>query len=171
MPTIHVCPWVEVPHVAARIRPARLITLLDPTDVAETPPEVHPDLHLRVGVNDISEPLMGMTAPDERHVAQLVAFLKEWDAAAPLLVHCYAGISRSTATAFIAMSLLNEGREAEAARKIRETADHAQPNRRIVALADDLLGRGGRMVDAVAAMGPARPTYLGHHITLPARLG
>jgi predicted protein tyrosine phosphatase len=69
------------------------------------------------------------------------------------------------------MCLLNEGREAEAARLIRETADHAQPNRRIVAIADDILGRQGRMVDAVARMGPARPTYLGYHIMLPARLG
>jgi len=170
MPTIHVCPWEEVPAVSALIRPVRLITLLDPTNVSDTPPEVRPDLHLRIGMNDIAEVVPGMTPPGVEHVERIIAFLRDWDVKAPLLVHCFAGVSRSMATAFIAMSILNEGREAEAARIIRDAADHAQPNRRIIALADDLLGRGGRMVDAVAAMGPARPTYLGRHVTLPAYL-
>ena len=171
MPSIHVCPWAEVPRVASLVRPVRLVTLLDPADVAETPPEVHPDFHHRVGINDIADHVDGMVAPDTHHVEGLVSFLREWDASAPLLVHCWAGVSRSMATAFVAMCILNEGREAEAAMIIRAEADHAQPNRRIVALADDLLGRGGRMVDAVAAMGPARPTYVGRHVTLPAFLG
>ena len=36
---------------------------------------------------------------------------------------------------------------------MRRAARHASPNRRIVALADDIMGRRGRMADAVAAMG------------------
>ena len=37
--------------------------------------------------------------------------------------------------------------------RMLRAAKHAYPNRKIIALADDILGRRGRMVDAVEAMG------------------
>jgi predicted protein tyrosine phosphatase len=64
--------------------------------------------------------------------------------------------------------MLNEpGREADIARMLRARAPHAQPNPRLVALADDILGREGRMVDAVDAMGPARVVFEGVLFSLP----
>jgi predicted protein tyrosine phosphatase len=87
-------------------------------------------------------------------VTDLIAFARDWDESAPMLIHCWAGISRSTAAAFtIACERSAPGKEAAIARALREAAPHAYPNRRIVALADDLLGRRGRMVDAVEAIG------------------
>ena len=59
-----------------------------------------------------------------------------------------------------------EGREMEAARSLRRAAPHAQPNRRIVTLADRILGREGRLVAARQAMGPATPAYEGPLVTL-----
>ena len=45
--------------------------------------------------------------PCEEHVADLVQFALDWDRKAPLLIHCWAGISRSTAAAFITLCALN----------------------------------------------------------------
>ena len=71
-----------------------------------------------------------------------------------MVVHCWAGISRSTAAAFIAVSALNPQRDvAELARTVRALSPSATPNARLVALADDMLSRGGTMVDAVRAIG------------------
>ena len=73
---------------------------------------------------------------------------------APMIVHCWAGISRSSASAFILACDRNpQADEHLIAMRMRRAAKHAYPNRMIVALADDILGRRGRMVDAVEAMG------------------
>ena len=45
------------------------------------------------------------------------------------------------------------------ARELRRRSDTASPNRRIVSIADDLLGRNGRMVDAIDAIGPGTTAY------------
>jgi predicted protein tyrosine phosphatase len=102
----------------------------------------------------------GYVAPCEEHVSKLIAFARGWDRAAPLVVHCYAGISRSTAGAFVAACALSPGRaELRIAQALRQRSDTASPNRRIVSIADDLLGRGGRMVDAINAIGQGTMAY------------
>jgi predicted protein tyrosine phosphatase len=72
-----------------------------------------------------------------------------------MVVHCYAGISRSTAGAFVAACALNPDRdEQRIAWDIRRASRTAQPNARIVSIADRLLKRDGRMVRAVETIGP-----------------
>ena len=111
--------------------------------------------HLRISMDDITEHMEGFVAPNETHVADLLNFVRGWDRAAPLVVHCYAGISRSTASAFAAACALNPHRdELTIARKIREASPSAFPNRLIVTLADRALGREGRMLRALDAIGP-----------------
>lgn len=144
----------EVPALIARRRPSHLVTLLDPATMIETPAGLGADRHLKLAVNDIAEPTEGLIPPDESVVLRLLAFGRTWDETAPMLIHCWAGISRSTASAFtLACERSPEADERAIALAMREAAPHASPNRRIVALADDMLGRRGRMVDAVAAMG------------------
>jgi predicted protein tyrosine phosphatase len=80
--------------------------------------------------------------------------VRGWDRGSPLVVHCFAGISRSTAAAFVSVCALNPDREELAvARALRDASSTACPNLRIVALADAVLGRGGRMVAAIDAIG------------------
>jgi predicted protein tyrosine phosphatase len=87
-------------------------------------------------------------------VEQIFEFARGWDAGTPMVVHCWAGISRSTATAFaIACERNPRADEMEIALAMRRASSAALPNRRIVALADEILGRRGRMVHAVEAMG------------------
>jgi predicted protein tyrosine phosphatase len=152
--TLIICGLSEVPNVIAARRPSHMITLLDAASMIETPAPLAPARHLKLGVNDIAAPAEGLIPPDEETVLKLLAFSRDWDETAPMLVHCWAGISRSTASALvIACDKSPEADERAMALAMRQAAPHAFPNRRIVALADDILGRRGRMVDAVDAMG------------------
>ena len=152
--TLIICGLSEVPRLVEARRPSHLITLLDPASMIDTPAGLEAARHLRLGVNDIAEPMEGLVAPDEKVVAQILAFGRDWDESAPMLIHCWAGISRSTASAFmLACERSPEIDERTIAMAMRKAAPHAYPNRRIVALADDMMGRGGRMVDALEGMG------------------
>lgn len=168
MSAIYVCPKSKVPSVTQQIRPSHLITLLDPRDEMPTPDDILAHRHLKLGMHDISTSAPEYTAPDELHVRELLAFAKDWQRQQPLLIHCWAGISRSTASAFaIACMLTDPGNEKELALLLRQRAPHAQPNLRIVAFADKLLDRNGRMVDAVDAMGRGRSVVEGTTFSLP----
>lgn len=152
--TLIVCGLADVEPLIAARAPSHLITLLDPATMIATPDGISPERHLRLGINDIAEPMEDMVAPDAAAVARILAFGRTWDEAAPMLIHCWAGISRSTATAFVlACERSPAADERGIALALRRAAPHAAPNRRIVALADDLMGRKGRMRAAVDAMG------------------
>jgi predicted protein tyrosine phosphatase len=164
---IYVCSLHEMPEHVRTLRPGYLVSLVQPEFQPPTPSGVRADRHLRVAVDDVSEPGYGAVVPEEDHVRELLAFLQRWPGDEALLLHCYAGVSRSTAAALIALSLEDDGREMEAARILRAAAPHALPNTRIVELADRLLGRGGRLVAAREAMGPAALVFEGPLVELP----
>jgi predicted protein tyrosine phosphatase len=152
--TLIVCSLSDMPGVVRRRQASHLLTLIDPGTPVERPLGVLESRHLRLDFNDIDAPTAGYQAPDAASVARILAFSRSWDASAPMVVHCFAGVSRSTASAFaIACERSPDIPEAQIALKLRQAASHASPNRRIVALADDLLGRRGRMVDAIEAIG------------------
>ncbi len=118
-------------------------------------------------MSDIVEPLDGHILPGAEHVETLLGFVRGWEREAPIVFHCYAGISRSTAAAFItACALAPEHPEDDIARRLREASATATPNARMVALADDMLSRGGRMVDAVRRIGRGADAFEGTPFTL-----
>ena len=93
--------------------------------------------------------------------------MQGWDRRAPIVMHCYAGISRSTAGAFITACALNPARdEAGIARAIRGSSATAMPNVMLVGHADRILGRKGRMIAAVEALGPGKPALEGEPFRL-----
>ena len=168
--TIIVSPLSQIHDVIRARRPSHMITLLDPEHLIDTPQAVAPERHLRLAVYDICAPIQHMTPPERRHVLQILEFARSWHEREPLLVHCWAGISRSTATAFILACERNPHvPEQDIALRLRQASSTAYPNRRIVALADDILGRAGEMVRAVEAMGPNEASYEGEPFDLPAR--
>ena len=149
-----VTPLSRLPQVIRARGPSHLLTLLSPEDLIPTPPGFAPARHLRLGMDDISAPMAGLIAPDAAMVEEILAFGRSWDASAPMVIHCFAGNSRSTASAFvIACERDPRADELEIALGMRRASPSAFPNRRIVALADDILGRQGRMLEAVEAMG------------------
>ena len=142
-----------MPDVVERMRPHGLISLLPHSDQPPTPLGIRDGGHLRILVDDIDEPQMGYTAPAREHVVELVAYLRALPARAPLVIHCLAGVSRSPAAALVALALDAPGREAEAAHLLRAASPFASPNRLLVSLADQVLGRNGALVAALDAMG------------------
>ena len=122
---------------------------------------------LRLAFNDIDAPRDGLVAPDDAHVMALLDFAAGWDGERPLLVHCWAGVSRSPAAAYIiGCARLPRGEEAGLALALRTTAPFATPNPRMVALADARLGRDGAMIDAIRAIGRGAEVGLGVPFTL-----
>jgi predicted protein tyrosine phosphatase len=152
--TIHVCGVAALEATAGDIGATHVVTLIRDHGPIPTPKGVLTANHLRVDINDITAPSDGLVHPQEEHVAEVLNFIRAWDHRSPMIVHCYAGISRSTASAFSGLCLLNPDiPEVLIARRLRQASPTATPNRLIVSIADDILGRGGRMVDAVDAIG------------------
>lgn len=151
---IYVCPLSAVDELIVKLGCSHLVTLINHETMIETPRAILPGKHLKLAMNDIVEPRDNLVPPHEAHVEELIAFTKSWRRDAPMLVHCWAGISRSTAAAFISLCTLNpERNEGDIAQRMRKLSPTAYPNRMLVSLADDILGREGRMVDAVDALG------------------
>ena len=118
--------------------------------------------HLILSMNDIVVEQPDMTPPGEKHVRMLLDFARSWDRRAPLLVHCFAGISRSTAAAYIVTAALAPHREeAEIAATLRRLSPSATPNLRLISIADRLLDREGRMVDAIESIGRGADAFEG----------
>ena len=139
-----------------------VVTLLAPDTPSERPHGVDPGNHLKLHFHDIAAPLDGHTPPLAGDAAKLIAFFESWDRADPMLIHCWAGISRSTAAAYTALCLLRPQADEEAlAQELRAASPSATPNRLIVSLADDILGRNGRMVKAITSIGRGADAFEG----------
>ena len=151
---IHVCSLSRLHETIEDTGARHVVSLIGDEARLERPAAIAPENHLWLRLHDISSPLDGYIIPGEQHVAELIGFVRDWDRRAPLVVHCYMGISRSTASAFAAVCALNPRRaENDIAQALRAASPTATPNSRIVSLADRLLGRNGRMVAAIETIG------------------
>jgi predicted protein tyrosine phosphatase len=160
--TIHVCPLSKLEATVAASGARHVVTLINAATVVVRPAAVLPENHLFLGVSDIVEPIDGHIIPSEDHLERLLAFAQRWDRSTPLVVHCWAGVSRSTAAAYAIACALNPSLdEMEAAQALRAASPTATPNARIVALADGRLGRAGRMVAAIGAIGRGADCFEG----------
>jgi predicted protein tyrosine phosphatase len=159
---IHVCSLADLHPTVKDTGASHVLTIMANVAQVQRPPSIVDANHLRVQVDDITEVMDGFVAPNEGHITQVLNFVRGWDRNAPLVVHCYAGISRSTASAFAAACMLNPDRdERDIALRIRAASPIASPNRLLVTLADKALGRDGRMVRALDEMGPGNLTVIG----------
>lgn len=168
MPRLLVIPLSALEDSIAAHQPSHLVSLLSPQHMIATPAGFPMARHLKLGVNDVADPAAGTHPPGRDHIDALLAFSRDWDAQAPLMIHCWAGISRSMASAFTVLcDRLGPGREIEIARAMRRRAPHAAPNTLLVAHADAALGRNGAMLAALNTMGPARMVEEGVFTDLP----
>ena len=159
---IHVCSLARLYATVDETGARHIVTLLRLTDRVERPRNIAPENHLVLAVDDIAMPMEGYTVPAQEHVERLIDFVGQWDRAAPMVGHCYAGISRSTAGAYVAACALNPARdEQQIAWDIRRASRTAQPNVAIVSIADRLLKRDGRMVRAIETIGPGQAAMEG----------
>jgi predicted protein tyrosine phosphatase len=119
-----------------------------------------PHRRLELRFHDVIDPAPGWVLPQQEHVERLLAFgrdligenLRAGEAASAgshLLVHCHAGVSRSTAAAALLLVQAQPERSSAAAlAAIAAVRPRAGPNLRISEGGDALLGRGGELVAA-----------------------
>lgn len=164
---IHVCPLSRLAETVTRTGARHVLSVINAGTPVVRPAGIAPGDHLFLGFNDIVEPQPGLIHPAEEHMRALLDFVRRWPREAALVVHCYAGISRSTASAFIAACALNPRRdETEIAAQLRRASPSATPNARLVALGDAALGRAGRMSAAIAAIGRGADAFEGEPFAL-----
>lgn len=156
-------------HEAAHIlrsaeRGPRVRHLLSIGDPGQDPPPGyldHPSRKLYLQFHDIDVVPGGpwanlFRAPTMQDVEAILRFGEEIQGG--LLIHCQAGISRSTAAAAVLVAArLGPGRELEAAELIRRVRPIAWPNRLLVAHGDDVLGLEGRLSAAIQEVCYDRP--------------
>jgi predicted protein tyrosine phosphatase len=167
MPYLVVCPLSKLQDTATATGAKRMLTVINAGTPVTRPAEIDEAQHLFLGFNDIALPMEGMTLPGEEHVRAILDFAQDWDRDTPMIVHCFAGISRSTASAYaIALALNPELDERELALDLRWRAPSATPNPKLIEIADAVLGREGRMVDAIRAIGRGADAYEGEPFRL-----
>lgn len=155
MSFIVVSPLTRIAEMAVRHRARDMVTLLSEGHDFHRPGVIAPERHLVLRMHDIGCATAGtMTGPQEAQIEKLIDFARAWDREAPLIIHCWMGVSRSPAAALIAaLAIRPETDEKELALRLRKASPHASPNQRIVALGDALLERGGRLTAAVKLIG------------------
>jgi predicted protein tyrosine phosphatase len=115
--------------------------------------------HVTFHFHDITEPHPGMIAPELKDVEAILKFGKEitgqerQDGERHLLIHCHMGISRSTAAMAMLLMQAHPGEDEDAiAARLTAIRPKAWPNSRMIAFADNILARGGRLTLAARKM-------------------
>ncbi len=133
----------SVTHVLSILDPA----WPDPAAFAEWRAHVRYTLRF----HDIIADYPGFDAPARSHVEDVIAFGEAIEAVGEpvghLLIHCHAGISRSTASMATLLARELPGQEALVFERLREIRPRAWPNSRMIAFADEILGCGGRLIE------------------------
>lgn len=162
MSTLHVCPLARLPETVAATGASHVLTVINVGTPVERPAVIAAGNHRIIGASDIATAREGHVLPAEEHVAGILGFVRAWPREKPLVIHCYAGISRSTAAAYIAACALAPQRDEGAiADALRTASPSATPNPLFVAIADRMLGRDGRMVAAIARIGRGAEAFEG----------
>jgi predicted protein tyrosine phosphatase len=108
----------------------------------------HAPTRLRLMFED--EPTEAQGGPSRRSAELLIRFARDVDfTKGNVLVQCQAGISRSSAAAIVLLAVaLGSDKEAYAVEHVLRVHPRARPNRRLLALADEILGTGGAFIRA-----------------------
>ena len=159
--------WRDLEDNVRRTGASHVVSLLGLEGPAPTPMGIRPENHLNLEIDDIVDALPGYVPPEAAHMESLLAFAQAWNRERAMVVHCFAGISRSSAAALAIAALYNPGREDRAAILLRAKGPHLHPNRRIVALADRALALDGRLLSALDAIGPGNIRTFAPAVDIP----
>lgn len=101
--------------------------------------------------HDVIEEADGMVAPSREDMSRILALgdRLRGDGVRHLLIHCHAGISRSAAAAASLLAQFHPGGEDEAFHQLARIRPWSWPNSRMIVFADGLLGRRGRLIEAM----------------------
>jgi predicted protein tyrosine phosphatase len=165
--TMHVSPLSALGAITARFDSFDLLTLLSPDHPETDWSGLGCSRHVRLAFHDIVEQRAGLIAPDRKTLQAILDFGRGRIGQRAMLIHCWAGISRSSAAAFAIACDRNPGYERAIADELRRRAAFVTPNRLMVKLADDMMGRNGRMIEAIDRIGRGAEAFEGEPYQLP----
>jgi predicted protein tyrosine phosphatase len=113
------------------------------------------DPHFRATLrfHDAIEPGPDILLPQKADVEAILTFGRDAAEAGGLLIHCHAGISRSTAATLMILAQARPNEEEDGlADRLLQTRPQAWPNSRMMAFADELLDRRGRLMAATTGI-------------------
>ena len=172
MSYIIICRLNQIAESAVLHGAREMVSLLAENQNFHRPGVIDQNRHLKLGLNDIADIRPGLTAPGEAHVEQLIEFAQSWDQSAPLVIHCWLGISRSPAAAAItALTLAPDQDDMALAERLRTASPLVTPNARLIEIGDSMLGRGGRLIRAVNAIGRGADAFEGSRFCFAIRPG
>lgn len=150
----------DAPKTARSIQATHLVSLLDPGVSVHRPRCVAPENRLLLAFMD-HENAEAPHAPRLEHIERLLHFGKRIPSGAKVVVHCEAGVCRSTAAAFLLLvQAMGTEKAEEALEIVRQVRPVALPNLLIVAHGDHLFGTGGRLTDLAEKLGDKRAARL-----------
>ncbi|WP_310621037.1 tyrosine phosphatase family protein [Flexibacterium corallicola] len=168
MPTLVVCPLSSLETTIQSHNIKRVVSLISPIQKVVRPSGIASKDHLPLHFNDITEEREGYVSPNSSHIAELLSFMENNSETESILLHCWFGISRSPAAAFILACALNPAKSEEHhAKQLRSCAPTATPNALMVSHADKLLQRDGRMSKAIAGIGRGAEASCGTSFIYP----
>ncbi|MCO6185478.1 protein tyrosine phosphatase [Rhizobium sp. L1K21] len=158
--------------VARRWRASHVISLLDPELPDHLLPIIQNGEHIIARLRDQEN------LKDTSRFPDIVVSLFETvrpaaeNRSSRILVHCHMGVSRSTAFAYSMIAYrAGPGNEYDAFNAFLSIVNKPWPNRRIVEILDQYLGRGGRLVAPLDEMRARMPFRLEAYRRLNSRRG
>lgn len=144
MPDFFICNRSQVSRRVRSLQATHLLSLLDPARTMWKPSTIAPGNWLWLKFQDQEKP-EDFQAPTLEHAQHILAWGRQLPADARVVVHCEAGISRSTASA-LALKVQAHGGIAGARAWIDNERPHACPNMLLAEFFDQLLGLQGQFV-------------------------
>jgi predicted protein tyrosine phosphatase len=153
MPEFTICGKSEVKKTAKAFNATHLITMLDVGDKVFRPPRIIPSNHLRLNFDDEEDPAK-LFAPTIDHAKAILSFGQNLPQNARVVVHCWAGACRSTASG-LALWLQANGihRLDDGVDWLKTNRPRACPNLLLAKHFDDIFGMKGRLVEVCDQIG------------------
>ncbi len=102
--------------------------------------------------DDIASPKDDLVLPNKKHVQSALNFADELRGGS-LLIHCHAGISRSSAVALAIIAKgLGAGIEKQACIELEQVNPNSAPNALVIRFADEILERDGALYEMAKSM-------------------
>ncbi len=151
---IIICGLADIENCVNKYSPDKMLTIINKNFSPDTPKGIEESRHIKMLIDDISEPRDGFILPEKHHVQSLLDFTDDWDTSKPLLVHCHMGISRSTATSLGVAAKFDPDNIELIIEKLKEIAPHASPNKLMTKYYDEILNLNNRLYSSLAYFYP-----------------
>ena len=84
---ISICGLADIQNCVDKYNPDKMLTIINKNFSPETPQGMDKSRHIKMLIDDISEPRDGFILPEKHHAQELLDFTTDWDISKPLLVH------------------------------------------------------------------------------------